>query len=84
MEKVIQEMPVNKNEGILQNEEGVHLIPANIELEALEISMIKCVNKEKILKQLALCGINEKYIYPGIDGIGRYINKKYLFKGNNM
>ena len=40
--------------------------------------------KEKILKQLALCGINEKYIYPGIDGIGRYINKKYLFKGNNM
>ena len=51
MEKVIQEMPVNKYEGILQNEEGVHLIPANIELEALEISMIKCMNKEKILKQ---------------------------------
>ena len=45
---------------------------------------IKHEDKEKILKQLALCGINEKYIYPGIDGIGRYINKKYLFKGNNM
>lgn len=45
---------------------------------------IKHEDKEKILRQLALCGINEKYIYPGIDGIGRYINKKYLFKGNNM
>lgn len=45
---------------------------------------IKHEDKEKILRQLALCGINEKYIYPGIDGIGRYINKKYLFKSNNM
>ena len=44
---------------------------------------IKHEDKEKILKQLALCGINEKYIYPGIDGIGRYINKKYLFKNSN-
>ena len=38
MEKVIQEKPISKNEGILQNAEGVNLMPANIELEALDIS----------------------------------------------
>ena len=66
MEKVIQEMPVNKDEGILQNEEGVHLIPANIELEALEISMIKCMNKEKILKQYVE-KVKDDYDYILID-----------------
>jgi len=33
--------------------------------------------KVNLLKQLDLCGVNEKYIYPGIDGIGRYIRNKY-------
>ena len=33
--------------------------------------------KEVILQQLNLLGINNKFIYPGIDGIGKYIDKKY-------
>ena len=33
--------------------------------------------KRELINQLNLCGINEKFIYPGMDGIGRYINKKY-------
>lgn len=66
MEKVIHESSINKGEGILQNEEGVHLIPANIELEALEISMIRCVNKEKILKQYVE-KIKDDYDYILID-----------------
>lgn len=33
--------------------------------------------KKSLLKQLDLCGVNEKFIYPGIDGVGRFINKKY-------
>ena len=33
--------------------------------------------KRELLNQLNLCGVNEKFIYPGIDGIGRYINRKY-------
>ena len=51
MEKVIQEKTISKDEGILQNSEGVNLIPANIELEALDISLVKYINKENILKQ---------------------------------
>lgn len=34
-------------------------------------------NKNKLLNQLDSFGINEKFVYPGIDGVGRYIRKKY-------
>lgn len=37
--------------------------------------------KQNIMKQLNLCGINEKFIYPGLDGVGRYIKQKYSSKG---
>lgn len=33
--------------------------------------------KRDIVEQLNLCGINEKFIYPGLDGVGRYIKQKY-------
>lgn len=66
MEKVIQEEPINKNEGILKNAEGVNLVPANIELEALDISLVKYINKENILKQY-IDKIKEDYDYILID-----------------
>lgn len=37
-------------------------------------------NKGMLLNQLDMCGINEKFIYPGIEGIGRYIRTKYSSK----
>ncbi|MCM1181429.1 MAG: hypothetical protein NC347_14335, partial [Clostridium sp.] len=33
--------------------------------------------KSEILKQLDMLGINEKFIYPGLEGIGKTIAKKY-------
>lgn len=33
--------------------------------------------KSEILKQLDMCGISEKLIYPGLEGIGKTIAKKY-------
>lgn len=33
--------------------------------------------KSEILKQLDMYGINEKFIYPGLEGIGKTIAKKY-------
>jgi len=39
--------------------------------------LIPAEKKKEILAQLDLCGINEKFIYPGLDGVGRYIKKKY-------
>ena len=33
--------------------------------------------KQDLLRQLDLCGINEKFIYPGLDGIGKFVKRKY-------
>ena len=38
---------------------------------------IPAAQKKGLLNALDLCGVNEKFIYPGLDGIGKYINKKY-------
>ena len=35
--------------------------------------------KEKLLSQLDLCGINQKVIYPGLEGVGRYIKNSVDF-----
>ena len=43
-------------------------------LYALEIDS---EGKSEILKQLDMLGINEKFIYPGLEGIGKTIAKKY-------
>lgn len=36
--------------------------------------------KASILLQLNELGINEKFIYPGLDGVGKYIKRKYSSK----
>lgn len=43
-------------------------------LYALEINPER---KSEILKQLDMLGINEKFIYPGLEGVGKTIAKKY-------
>lgn len=39
--------------------------------------IISYESKRHIIEQLNLLGINEKSIYPGLDGIGKYIKNKY-------
>lgn len=39
--------------------------------------------KETILEQLNLCGVNQKLMYPGLDGVGRYIRAKYCVRVEN-
>ncbi|MBO5744895.1 MAG: FRG domain-containing protein [Clostridia bacterium] len=36
--------------------------------------------KKQILNQLNELGVNEKFIFPGLDGVGKYIKKKYSVK----
>lgn len=66
MEKVIQKIDIGQEEAILKNNEGIDLIPANIELEALETSMIKYIDKENILKKY-VSKVKENYDYILID-----------------
>ena len=43
---------------------------------------VPAASKRELLNALDLCGINEKFIYPGLDGIGKYINKKWQFQND--
>lgn len=52
MAKVMQETLLSSSEGILHHEEGVDLIPANISLSGMEVSLVNAMSRETILKQL--------------------------------
>lgn len=51
MAKVMQDQPIAPKEGILTHEEGVDLVPANITLSGLEVSLVNAMSRETILKQ---------------------------------
>ena len=52
MEKAMNDQPIQPGEGILHHAEGVDLIPANIELAGLEVTLVNSMNREKMLKQV--------------------------------
>ncbi|MDD3362397.1 MAG: AAA family ATPase [Hespellia sp.] len=66
MKKVMKDIPFQPNEGILHHNEGVDLIPSNIELSAMEMSLVTAMSRENILKNY-LGNIKMKYDYVLID-----------------
>ena len=52
MAKAMNDQSIPPGEGILHHAEGVDLIPANIELAGMEVSLVNCMNREKMLKQV--------------------------------
>lgn len=66
MEKIIAEQPIAPNEGILHHPSGVHLVPANIELSALEVTLVNTMSRETVLRQY-LSTVADRYDYALID-----------------
>ncbi len=66
MKKILQDEPFVYNEGILHNEEGVDIIPTNIELSGMEISLVNAMSREQTLK-LYLEDLKKDYDYILID-----------------
>ena len=66
MMQVANEENLSIDEAIIHHEEGVDLIPANIELSALEVSMVNVISRELVLKQL-LAEIKDSYDFIIID-----------------
>ena len=64
--KIINEQDMVDDEGIIKHEEGVDLLPANIELSGLEVSLVNVMNREKILKQY-VDTVKDKYDFILID-----------------
>ena len=52
MAKAMNDQPIHPGEGVLHHAEGVDLIPANIELAGLEVTLVNSMNREKMLKQV--------------------------------
>ena len=51
MAKVMMEKPIEPGEGILHHPEGIDLMPSNIELSGLEVSLVNAMSRETILRQ---------------------------------
>ena len=66
MQKAINDQSIPPGEGVLHHAEGVDLIPANIELAGLEVSLVNCMNREKMLKQV-LEGAKHEYDFILLD-----------------
>ena len=66
MGKKLMDEPMPSKEGILHHAEGVDLMPANIELSGLEVSLVNAMSREKILKQY-LDTVKREYDYILID-----------------
>ena len=66
MKKILQDELFVYNEGILHHEEGVDIIPTNIELSGMEISLVNAMSREQTLK-LYLADLKKDYDYILID-----------------
>lgn len=64
--KIINEETIDPQEGILHHEEGVDLMPSNIELSGLEVSIVNVMSRETVLKEY-LSMIEQEYDYVLID-----------------
>ena len=66
LQKIINEEDFNMESGIISHEEGIDLMPANIELSGLEVSMVNVIGREVLLKEYVDV-MREKYDYIIID-----------------
>lgn len=66
MGKIITDIPIARSEGIISYEEGVDLLPANIELSGTEMSLINTMSRETILKQY-IDTVRSQYDYILLD-----------------
>lgn len=66
LEKIIKDKPIAPSEGILHHEEGIDLLPANIELSGLEVTLVNTMSRESVLREY-LKVINNDYDVAVID-----------------
>ena len=66
MQKTMNDQPIQPGEGVLHHAERVDLIPANIELSGMEVSLVNIMSRELVLKQY-IERMREEYDYILID-----------------
>lgn len=66
MGKIIMDQPISPGEGVLKHRDGIHLVPANIELSAMEVTLVNTMSRETVLRQY-LSTVQDQYDYAIID-----------------
>ena len=66
MEHVLNDIPIPAGDGILHHEEGVDILPANIALAGMEVSLVNAMSRETVLRQYLNC-VRRDYDYVLID-----------------
>ena len=51
MGRILTDQPIHPGEGILHHPEGVDLMPADIQLSGMEVSLVNAMSRETILRQ---------------------------------
>ena len=70
MQDIIDDNPIDVQNGILHHGEGVDLLPSNIELSGLEVRLINAISRERVLKT-CMSEVKKNYDYVLIDCMGK-------------
>ena len=71
LEKVINDEEMEAGYGILKHEEGIDLMPGNIELSGLEVSLVNVMSREIMLRSY-VDRVKDGYDYILIDCLCGY------------
>ena len=66
MANVINDVEMVPDYGILKHEEGIDLMPGNIELSGLEVSLVNVMSRELVMRSY-IDGVKDRYDYILID-----------------
>ena len=66
MGKILTDEPINISEGILHHAEGVDIMPSDIQLSGMEVSLVNAMSRETILRQY-INAVKDKYSHILID-----------------
>ena len=62
MGSLIKDEEVEPMEGILHHEEGIDLMPGNIELSGLEVSLVNVMSRERIMQESKFLKLNSSHL----------------------
>ena len=77
---ILMDEPLRSGEGILHHPEGVDLMPADIQLSGMEVSLVNAMSRETILRQY-LDTLKGQYSHILISRLGRnYLQTGFLIE----
>lgn len=83
MDAVINEKDLPEYAGILHHDEGVDLLPSNIELSGMETGLFNIMSREYVLKGY-IGTVRKNYDYILIDCIGEIVGNNIVIYGHHM